>query len=72
MTYDETNTLPLPSLKALVERHGALAVGLAYLRAALARRKHPPDIAAQEIPLGDLSLHLRRDLGLPPFSGRAL
>lgn len=58
MTLNETQ-LPLPSLRLLIDQHGALAVGIAYLRAALARRKHPPDILAEH-----LSPHLRRDIGL--------
>jgi hypothetical protein len=62
MTYDETTSRPLPNLQSLIERHGVLAVGAAFLRAALVRRKHPPDIH-----LRDLTLHLRRDIGLPPF-----
>ena len=68
MTYDETTSRPLPGLQLMIEQHGVLAVGTAFLRAALARRKHPPD---QDI-LG-LSLHLRRDMGLPPFGeGRSV
>jgi hypothetical protein len=62
MTYDESQLAPLPGLTALIERHGRLAVGLAFLRAALARRRHPPDLDMLW-----LSPHLRRDLGLPPF-----
>lgn len=62
MTYDETTPRPLPNLQALIARHGRLSVGIAYLRAALARRKHPPDLGQLW-----LSPHLRRDLGLPPF-----
>lgn len=61
MTFDDKPAV-LPGLTDLIETHGRLAVGFAYLRAALARRKHPPD-------LNDalwLSPHLRRDLGLPP------
>lgn len=61
MTLNDTNDLPLPSLQDLIDRHGALAVGLAYLRAALARRKHPPDLAADL-----LSDHILRDIGLTP------
>jgi hypothetical protein len=49
------------SLQALIQRHGVLAVGAAYLRAALARRKHPPDRGAWV-----LNDRLRRDIGLPP------
>ncbi|MBI1171797.1 hypothetical protein GC209_10360 [bacterium] len=63
MTLNETNDLPLPSLRALIDRHGALSVGAAYLRAALARRKHPPDARADV-----LSDHLLRDIGLQPRS----
>jgi len=67
MTYDAPTSRPLPNLQALIEQHGVLPVGAAFLRAALARRKHPPDMQPK-----DLSLHLRRDLGLPPFGeGRA-
>ena len=52
----------------MIERHGVLTVGGAFLRAALAQRKHPPDLQ-----LRDLTSHLRRDLGLPPFGeGRAI
>ncbi|NBZ88658.1 hypothetical protein [Stagnihabitans tardus] len=58
MTLHETD-LPLPSLRALIDQHGTLSVGWAYLRAALARRKHPPDLRAET-----LSLHIRRDIGL--------
>lgn len=58
MTLNETG-LPLPSLRALIDQHGTLAVGWAYLRAALARRKHPPDVEEAR-----LSPHLRRDIGL--------
>ncbi len=58
MTLNETQ-LPLPSLRALIDQHGALAVGFAFLRAALARKKHPPDLAFES-----LSPHLRRDIGL--------
>lgn len=62
MTFDEATPAPLAGLTTMIERHGRLAVGLAFLRAALARRKHPPDLD-----LLWLSPHLRRDLGLPPF-----
>ena len=61
MTLDDPNDLPLPDLRLLVAHHGALAVGWAYLRAALARKQHPPDL-----PLAVLSDHLRRDIGLGP------
>ena len=61
MTLDDPNDLPLPNLRLLVARHGALAVGRAYLRAALTRKKHPPDPSTA--PLSD---HLRRDIGLGP------
>ena len=57
MTLNEPG-LALPSLRALIDQHGTLAVGWAYLRAALARRKHPPDLT------GTLSPHLLRDIGL--------
>ena len=68
MTYDETSARPLPGLQLMIERHGVLAVGAAFLRAALARRKHPPDLQ-----LRDLTLHMRRDLGLPPYGeGRTI
>ena len=59
MTLNDTNDLPLPRLQDLIARHGALAVGFAYLRAALARKTHPPDLAAEM-----LSDHLLRDIGL--------
>ena len=62
MTYDEASPRPLTGLQKMIEQHGVLAVGTAFLRAALAQRKHPPDMRMQ-----DLSPHLRRDLGLPPF-----
>ena len=62
MTYDEAKSRPLPGLQALIEQHGVLVVGAAFLRAALAQRKHPPDLKMR-----DLTPHLRRDLGLPPF-----
>jgi hypothetical protein len=61
MTLNDTNDRPLPSLQALIARHGTLSVGVAYLRAALARRKHPPNS-----PADGLSDHLRRDIGLHP------
>lgn len=38
MTLNDSNDLPLPNLRALIDRHGTFAVGYAYLRAALARR----------------------------------
>jgi hypothetical protein len=62
MTYDEATPRPLPGLQLMIEQHGVLAVGAAFLRAALAQRKHPPDMQVR-----DLTPHLRRDLGLPPF-----
>ena len=62
MTCDEAHPRPLTNLQALIEQHGVLVVGGAFLRAALARKTHPPDLRVQA-----LSLHLRRDLGLPPF-----
>ncbi|MEO6300197.1 MAG: hypothetical protein ABIV25_05575 [Paracoccaceae bacterium] len=58
------DTKPLVSIQALISRHGAIVIGLAYLRAALAIRKHPPN--ADEIWISD---HLRRDIGLQPKSG---
>ena len=61
MALNDTNDRPLPSLQALIARHGTLSVGVAYLRAALARRKHPPNA-----PADGLSDHLRRDIGLQP------
>lgn len=64
MTLNEPDDLALPSLQALFARHGTLSVGVAYLRAALSRRKHPPDAAVM-----GLSDHLRRDIGLLPLSG---
>lgn len=63
MTLNETTDLPLPSLRALIDRHGSLAVGLAYLRAALGRKARPPDARAAL-----LSDHMRRDIGLPPMA----
>ena len=62
MTYEEDKPAVLPGLNDLIETHGRLAVGFAYLRAALARRKHPPDLAGALW----LSPHLRRDIGLQP------
>ncbi|MGV8987488.1 MAG: hypothetical protein ACOH2H_14545 [Cypionkella sp.] len=59
MTLNDTNDLPLLNLQALIARHGTLSVGFAYLRAALARRPHPPDIDVEF-----LSDHLLRDLGI--------
>lgn len=69
MTMNEPTRLPLPSqlpnllpsLRALIDRHGAFAVGLAYLRAAWTRKPRPPDPAAD-----GLSDHMRRDIGLRP------
>ena len=65
MTLNDTNDLPLPSLRDLIDRHGTLAVGFAYLRAALMRRSRPPD------PAGALSDHILRDIGLMPRSPEA-
>ncbi len=62
-TFSTPETKPLASIEALILRHGAAVVGLAYLRAALARRNHPPN--ASDIWLSD---HLRRDIGLGPTS----
>ncbi len=62
MTFDDATPRPRVDLQRMIEQHGVLAVGTAFLRVALARRKHPPDLA-----LRGLSPHLRRDLGLPPF-----
>lgn len=56
----DTNDLPLPNLRELIDRHGTLAVGFAYLRAALMRKARPPDVAAT------LSDHILRDIGLMP------
>ena len=61
MTLNDTNDLPLLNLRALIDRHGTLAVGFAYLRAALMRKSRPPDGAAE-----GLSDHLLRDIGLSP------
>lgn len=65
MTLNDTSDLPLPNLQDLIARHGTLAVGVAYLRAALARRKHPPDLGVEV-----LSAHLLRDIGLTPPGNR--
>ena len=61
MTLNDTNDLPLPNLRALIDRHGTLAVGFAYLRAALMRKSRPPDGVAEV--LSDQLLH---DIGLTP------
>ena len=61
MTLNDTHDLALPDFGRLIDRHGAFAVGFAYLRAAMARRKHPPDLHADT-----LGAHIRRDIGLPP------
>ena len=55
------DTKPLASIEALILRHGAIAIGLAYLRAALVRRNHPPN--ARDIWISD---HMRGDIGLGP------
>ena len=59
-----TVTRPRPGnphalIDAAIAAHGAGAVLRRALRALLATRREPPDVAA----LGD---HLRRDIGLPP------
>jgi hypothetical protein len=61
MTLNDSNDLPLPNLQALILRHGTLAVGFAYLRAALIRKPRPPDAVATV-----LSDHILRDIGLMP------
>ena len=72
MTLNDTNDLGLPNLSALptlqtlIARHGTLAVGFAYLRAALIRKPRPPDSVA-----AGLSDHLLRDIGLNPRSPEA-
>lgn len=52
----------VPSVEALIARHGARAVLLAALRALVKPQqwRPPPTEAA------DLTAHLRRDVGLPP------
>jgi hypothetical protein len=55
------DTKPLASLEALVMRHGAVVIGLAYLRATLARR-----LKAREARDPWISDHMRRDIGLGP------
>ena len=55
---------PLASIEALILRHGAIVIGLAYLRAALAGRNHLPK--APDIWISD---HMRRDIGLGPKLG---
>ena len=55
---DETK--PSVAIKLLVEQHGAWRV----LRAFLALFLAPEQKAAR---LGDLSPHMRRDMGLPPL-----
>ncbi len=60
-SFATQDTKPLASIEALILRHGAIAIGLAYLRASLARRNHPPN--AHDIWVSD---HMRRDIGLGP------
>ena len=50
---------PLVGIAALILRHGAIVVGLAYLRAALGSRNHPPNAGGCSV-----SDHMRRDIGL--------
>ena len=64
MTYDDMKPAVRDGMQNLIESHGLLAVGLAFLRAALARKKHPPDLMEGSL---WLSPHLRRDMGLPPY-----
>ena len=63
---NDTNDLPLPNLRALIDHHGTFAVGFAYLRAALMRKPRPPDDLAEM-----LSDHLLRDIGLTPGTPEA-
>lgn len=56
--YDDTK--PLASIEALVMRHGAVTIGLAFLRAAFAKR---PVTVNRDIWVSD---HMRRDIGLAP------
>jgi hypothetical protein len=58
-TYLRDDTKPLASIEALVMRHGAIAIGLAYLRATLAKRARP----GRDLWISD---HMRRDIGLSP------
>ena len=61
MTHDDTTLPLLPDLGRLIDRHGARAVALAFLRAAVTRRARPATIEPDR-----LGAHLRRDLGMPP------
>lgn len=62
MTLNETTPAPLAGLTLMIERHGILAVALAFQRAALTPR---PRVLPVEP--ATLSPHLCRDLGLPPW-----
>lgn len=55
------DTKPLASLEALIMRHGAVAIGLAYLRVTLAKRMHRT--GSRDLWISD---HMRRDIGLGP------
>ena len=55
-------TTPSVAVRLLVDQHGVWAV-LRALAAALL----PP--AREVVRLGDLSPHMRRDMGLPPIEG---
>lgn len=65
MTLNDSTDLPLPSLRALIDRYGTLAIGMAYLRAAFARLTRPPGQGVSA-----LSDHILRDIGLPPQDNR--
>jgi len=60
MSYVYDDTKPLASIEALVMRHGAVTIGLAFLRAAFAKR---PAAVSRDIWISD---HMRRDIGLSP------
>ena len=62
MTLNETSPAPLAGLTLMIERHGMLAVALAFLRAALT-----PRMRASRLDAAGLSPRLCRDLGLPPW-----
>lgn len=60
-SYFPDDAKPQASLEALVMRHGAVTIGLAYLRAAFANRNRR---GSRDLAISD---HLRRDVGLGPL-----